>query len=90
MKTRAIFPRKGIYECANLSSSHYLRPADEKRYRFIEPAYQDMDDEQAEKCWLADCWIVDKDGRRNPGTSNCPVPINISNIGARVDSGSEE
>lgn len=81
---RKIFPRRGIYRVSNLPSSHFMTPEDERRFNCVRPAREDMEDWVAKQCWLADCWIVDKDGNTNPGTSNCPVPAHLKNIGRKV------
>lgn len=81
---RKVFPRKGIYRCSGLSSSYYENDADEKRYRYVTPAYTDTSYADARRLWQSDCWIVDKAGEINPGTAACPVPINLDNIGRRV------
>lgn len=31
-------------------------------------------------CYVADCWIVDAEGRRHPGYDESPVPIRISDL----------
>lgn len=29
-------------------------------------------------CWVLDCWIVDADGRQDPGYADAPTPIRVS------------
>jgi hypothetical protein len=77
---RKKFPTSGIYACSSLASSDYMTKEDERRYRYITPAYG----EDSRDCFMADCWIVDKHGNVNPGTNVSPVPVRLSSIGRKV------
>lgn len=32
------------------------------------------------KMTMVDCWIVDRNGLRHPGLSECPVPVRIQDV----------
>ena len=80
-KPRTRFPTVGIYQVhGQICSTHFLCAADRRRYRFVMPARHVFPE-----AWLGDCWIVDQDGERNPGTDCSPVPFRLDVIGERVD-----
>ena len=79
-RERKRYPTNGIYTVkGGLPEEYYLTAEARRRYRYVKPA-----DYAMPQCWLADCWIVDKQGHINPGTCNSPVPIAIDQIGRRL------
>lgn len=79
-KTRKNFPNTGIYAViGGLSDDNYLSESNKQRYKYITPACPDT----PKSSWVADCWVVDKDGLRQPGDVY-PVPINRCRIGRRI------
>jgi hypothetical protein len=80
IQLRKKFPTKGIFSVyGSLTDDNYLTDEDKKRYRYVMPA------EYAEShMWIADCWIVDKEGNLNPGTNVSPIPVNRNLIGRKV------
>jgi len=80
MKSRAHFPRPGIYAVrGGLASSHYLSEADRRRFRYAAPSRL-----HPPTSHVADCWIVDKTGQINPGTAVSPVPVRREVLGRLV------
>jgi hypothetical protein len=77
---RKKFPTTGIYAViGGICDVYYLTERDSRRYRYITPA-----EYATPQCWMADCWIVDKNGNINPGTDNSPVPFALDQIGRRI------
>lgn len=72
------YPTVGIYK-AEIASCYYNTEEDEKRYCYIKPA-KGVNPEAL----MADCWIVDLDGRVNPNTALTTVYISKEAIGRRV------
>jgi hypothetical protein len=63
MKTRKRFPTSGIYAAiGGIADTYYLTTSDARRYRYLKPAAGAQPGNS-----IADCWIVDKQGRVNPG-----------------------
>lgn len=58
-----------------------MSKADQRRYRYVTPARPEGTNERTQ---MADCWIVDKDGNRNPGTGVSPIPVSLGALGRRV------
>lgn len=80
MRSRVNFPVSGIYSInGGIAGSHYLTDADQRRYRYVMPS-TDVRPEY----YVADFWIVDRDGNLNPGTDYSPVPFRRDDIGRRV------
>lgn len=80
MQARTSFPILGIYRViGGISDDNYLTEEDQLRYQYITPA-----EGTRPEMFVADCWIVDKNGEINPGTSNSPVPFRREVIGNRV------
>ena len=81
MRTRKTFPASGIFSVRRgaIATSHYLSEADEYRYRYVQPAGI-----ATPSSYVADCWLVDKNGAVNPGTNVSPVPIRRELIMRRV------
>lgn len=82
MRTRKKFPTSGIYAVKGLCGSNYLNDEQALRYRYITPASYVQPTN-----YIGDCWICDKNGNSNPGTSCSPVPIILDNIGRRLPTG---
>jgi hypothetical protein len=77
---RKSFPIRGIFAVqGGISSTYYLKPEHAKRYRYIRPAQYAHRSHH-----IADCWIVDKQGKVNPGTNVSPVPFCKEAVGRRV------
>lgn len=47
---------------------------DGKRYEFCKSV------SGSKGCYIADCWMMNKDGNVHPGYSNSPVPMNINSL----------
>ena len=83
MNPRKFYPFTGIFAVrGGLATTHFLNEADRRRYRYVTPAGRHIPNS-----WVADCWIVDRDGQVNPGTNRSPVPIRRENLGRRVAPG---
>lgn len=83
MSARKFYPFTGIFAVrGGLASTHFLTEADQGRYRYVTPTGLHISNS-----WVADCWIVDRDGQINPGTSRSPVPIRREDLGRRICEG---
>ena len=83
MKTRKNYPLTGIFVVrGGLASTHFLTEVDRRRYRYVTPARNLITNP-----WVADCWIVDRDGNINPGTNVSPVPVRREDLGRRIAAG---
>ncbi len=83
MHARKFYPFTGIFAVrGELATTHFLTEADRRRFRYVTPAGRHISNS-----WVADCWIVDRDGNVNPGTAVSPVPIRKENLGRCVAPG---
>ncbi len=83
MRARKFYPFTGIFAVrGGLASTYFLTEADRGRYRYVTPAGRHISNS-----WVADCWIVDRDGHINPGTAVSPVPIRRGDLGRRICAG---
>ena len=83
MHARKFYPPTGIFAVrGGLASTYFLTEVDRARYRYITPT-----DPHNAKSWVADCWIVDRQGRTNPGTTRSPVPIRREDLGRCIAPG---
>ncbi len=83
MHARKFYPFTGIFAVrGGLATTHFLTEADRRRFRYVTPAGRHI-----ANSWVADCWIVDRDGKVNPGTAVSPVPIRKESLGRCVAPG---
>lgn len=83
MRARKFYPFTGIFAVrGGLASTHFCKEEDRGRYRYVTPAGRHISNS-----WVADCWIVDRDGHINPGTAVSPVPIRREDLGRRICAG---
>ena len=83
MNARKFYPFTGIFAvCGKLASTHFLTEVDRRRYRYVTPAGRHISNS-----WVADCWIVDREGNINPGTNVSPVPVRREDLGRRIAEG---
>ena len=79
---RKRFPTEGIFRAqGGIADTYFLNDTDKRRYRYIKPARPDSIQPE---CTIADCWIVDREGRVNPGTNVSPVPFCLAAVGKRI------
>jgi len=80
VKARKFYPFTGIFAVrGGLASTHFLTEADRGWYRYVTPAGRHISNS-----WVADCWLVDREGHINPGTAVSPVPIQREALGRRI------
>lgn len=83
MSPRKVFPTTGIFAVrGGLASTHFLTEADRGRYRYVTPSGRPLG-----AYWVADCWIVDREGNVNLGSAHYPVPIRREVLGRRIAEG---
>lgn len=80
MRARKFYPFTGIFAVrGGLATIPFLTEADRRRFRYVTPVGRHISNSG-----IADCWIMDRDGVKNPGTINSPVSIRREVLGRRI------
>ena len=83
MRARKFYPFTGIFAVrGGLATTCFLTEADRRRFRYVTPTGRHISNSGT-----ANCWIVDRDGIKNPGTDISPVQIRREALGRRISPG---